>query len=88
MRFEDEYTISGNRRTEPLIMIQLTKATLKPGKNFTGGGEYQEMWYSPLTEQVYILTVWDIDLYTPRFVDQFIANAVLVDTDYRYSDWS
>tara|TARA_B100001939_G_scaffold214494_1_gene184488 strand:+ start:349 stop:534 length:186 start_codon:yes stop_codon:yes gene_type:complete len=61
---------------------------MKPGSSFNGQGLYQEMWYSTLTGQSYILTVWDAELDTPKYVAQFIVNAVLVDTDYRYSDWS
>ena len=63
------------------------KFGVRPGTRFNGGGVYQEKYLDLLTNQTWILTVWDIDIDVADVISCYLTLPVLVDTDYRYSDW-
>jgi hypothetical protein len=64
------------------------KFSVRPATRFNGQGIYQEKYLDTLTNQTWVLTVWDISVDVKAVIGCFLTLPVLVDTDYRYSDWS
>lgn len=66
----------------------MIKYSMHPANRFNGEGEYQEKYLDLATNTQWVLTVWDIDTDVKEVIRCLLTLPVLVDTDYRYSDWS